>query len=63
MLESRPVAVAVWLKVVWSSRSPVDQLGEGVEVGVLQLGELAPLLDLGNDLVLLPDLGEDAGVG
>ena len=41
----------------------VDQLRQRVEVGALQLGQLAPGLDLGDDLVLVADLGEDAGVG
>ena len=41
----------------------VDQVGEGVEVGALQLGQLAPGLDLLDDRVLVADLGEDAGVG
>ena len=62
VLDSRPVAVAVWLKVVWNGGVGVDQLQEGIQVCVLQLGELAPLLDLGDDLVLVADLGEDAGI-
>ena len=53
VLDSRPVAVAAWLKVV--CRRPVlfgDQLGQRVEVGALELRELAPALDLLDDLVL-----------
>ena len=64
VLESRPVVVATWLKVVWMR--PVSgsiRPGQRVEVGVLELGQLAPALDLGDDLVLVADLGEDAGVG
>ncbi len=41
----------------------VDQLRQRVEVGVLQLRQLTPLLDLLDDRVLVADLGEDAGVG
>ena len=41
----------------------VDQVRQRVEVGVLQLGQLAPGLDLLDDRVLVADLGEDAGVG
>ena len=64
MLESRPVAVRTWLKVVWIR--PVSgsiEARQRVEVGVLELGQLAPALDLGDDLVLVADLGEHAGVG
>ena len=63
VLDRRPVAVAVWLKVVCSRPSSADQLGEGVEVGRLQLRDLAPLLDRGDDLVLVADRLEHAGVG
>ena len=64
VLERRPVVVATWLKVVWMPAGlGVDQLGQGVEVGVLQLRQLAPALDLGDDLVLVADLGEHPGVG
>ena len=40
-----------------------DEVGEGVEVGALELGQLAPLLDLADDLVLVADRLEHAGVG
>ena len=40
-----------------------DQLGEGVEIGRLELGHLAPLLDRGHDLVLVADRLQHAGVG
>ena len=53
-LESRPVAATVCLKVV--CRRPVRgsmYVGERLEVGVEQLGQLAPLLDRGDDGVLL----------
>ena len=46
-----------------AARLGVDQLRQRVEVGVLQLGQLAPGLDLLDDRVLVADLGEDAGVG
>ena len=39
-----------------------DQLGEGVEVGRLELRDLPPLLDGRNDLVLLADRLEHAGI-
>ena len=64
VLDRRPVAAATWLKVVWMR--PVSgsiSVGQGVEVGVLELRQLAPALDLGDDLVLVADLGEHAGVG
>ena len=41
----------------------VDQQRQRVEVGVLELGQLAPALDLLDDRVLVADLGEHAGVG
>ncbi len=64
VLERRPVVVAAWLKVVWTRPVlGVDQVRQRVEVGVLQLGQLAPGLDLLDDRVLVADLGEDAGVG
>ena len=64
VLERRPVVVAAWLKVVWTRPVVgVDQVRQRVEVGVLQLGQLAPGLDLLDDRVLVADLGEDAGVG
>ena len=64
VLESRPVVGAAWLKVVWTRPVlGVDQVRQRVEVGVLQLRQLAPGLDLGDDRVLVADLGEDAGVG
>jgi hypothetical protein len=40
-----------------------DQGRQRVQIGVLELGELAPGLDLWDDLVLVADLREDAGVG
>jgi hypothetical protein len=40
-----------------------DQLREGVEVGRLQLRHLAPLLDRRDDLVLVADRLQHAGVG
>jgi hypothetical protein len=51
VLDRRPVAVAVWLKVVC------------VEVGRLELRDFAPLLDRGDDLVLVADRLQHAGVG
>ena len=64
MLERRPVVVATWLKVVWMRPvSRIDQPRQRVEVGVLELRQLAPALDLGDDLVLVADLGQHAGVG
>ena len=64
VLESRPVAARTWLKVVWMRPSSGSiELGQRVEVGVLQLRQLAPALDLVDDLVLVADLGEDARVG
>jgi hypothetical protein len=41
----------------------VDQLGQGVEVGRLELGQLPPRLDLGHDLVLAADGLENARIG
>jgi hypothetical protein len=41
----------------------IDQPRQRVEVGVGELRDLAPALDLGDDLVLVADLGEDPGVG
>ena len=64
VLESRPVAAVVWLKVVWMR--PVAgsiRSGQRVEIGVLELGQLAPGLDLLDDRVLVADLGEHPGVG
>ena len=50
VLESRPVVVATWLKVVWMrALVRVDQPRQRVEVRVLELGQLAPALDLGDD--------------
>lgn len=46
-----------------AARLRVDQVGQRVEVGVLQLGQLAPGLDLLDDRVLVADLLEHAGVG
>ena len=64
VLERRPVVVAAWLKVVWTRPVVgVDQVGQRVEVGVLELGQLAPGLDLLDDRVLVADLGEHARVG
>jgi hypothetical protein len=61
VLERRPVAVATWLKVVWSATGVgIDQVRQRVEVGVLELRQLAPALDLRDDLVLVADLGEHA---
>ena len=45
------------------ARLRIDQVRQRVQVGVLELGELAPALDLGDDLVLVADLGEHARVG
>ena len=44
-------------------RPLVHEAGERVEVGGLELRELAPLLDLRHDFVLVPDRLEHAGVG
>ncbi len=63
VLDSRPVVAAAWLKVVRSRPSASTSSGEGVEVGRLELGQLAPGLDLGHDLVLGADRLEHAGVG
>ena len=41
----------------------VDEVGKRVQVGVLELRELPPALDLRDDLVLVADLGEHACVG
>ena len=46
-----------------AARGGVDQVRQRVEVGVLELGQLAPGLDLLDDRVLVADLGEDPGVG
>ena len=40
-----------------------DELGQGVEVGALDLGALAVLEDVGHDLVVAGEVGEDLGVG
>ena len=61
---SRPVAATTWLNDVWtrpvagwiSSRQRVD-------VGVLELGELAVLDDLGRQRVLVGEFFEHVGVG
>src|SRR5215210_3890593 len=53
VLDRRPVAAAV----------VADQLWEGIEVGRLELRDLAPLLDGGDDLVLAADRLEYAGIG
>ena len=41
----------------------IDQIGQRVEVGVLQLGQLTPGLDLLDNRVLVADLSKDAGIG
>ena len=64
MLDSRPVVVAVWLKVVCSRPGlGRDQARQRVEVGALELRQLAPRLDLRDDLVLVADRREHARVG
>ena len=63
MLDSRPVVVAVWLKVVEPARARLDQLGKRVEVGRLQLRQLAPVLDLLDDRMLAANRLEHARVG
>ena len=45
------------------ARVLVDQRRQRVEVGVLELGQLAPALDLGDDRVLVAELAEHPGVG
>ena len=61
--DSRPVVAAVWLKVVCSRLSAVDEQRQRVEVGLGELGQLPPALDLGDDLVLVADRLQHAGVG
>ena len=56
-------SVAVWLKVVCRRPSSPISSGKRVEVGRLQLRELAPLLDRRDDLVLVADRLEHARVG
>ena len=47
VLESRPVVVGDLVeRRVDAARLGVDQAGQRVEVGVLELGQLAPALDL-----------------
>ena len=41
----------------------VDQQRQRVEVGLRELGQLPPALDLGDDLVLVADRLQHAGVG
>ena len=40
---SRPVAATTWLNEAWIRPSGVGQAGQGVEIGALELGELAVL--------------------
>ncbi len=59
VLERRPVAVPTWLKVVWMRPSESASCGQRVEVGALELLELAVLDDEGGDGVVLGELFED----
>ena len=61
--DSRPVVAAVWLNVVCRRLVGVDQQRQRVEVGLRELGQLPPALDLGDDLVLGADRLQHAGVG
>jgi hypothetical protein len=63
VLDSRPVAVAGLVEGRVEAAVVADQLGEGVQVGRLQLRDLAPLLDRGDDLVLAADRLQHARVG
>ena len=50
--ESRPVAVAVWLKVVWSRPVLwVDEARQRVEVGAFEFGEFAVVENQRDDRV------------
>jgi hypothetical protein len=49
------VAATAWLIVVWQAAVVADERGQRPEVGVEQLGQLAPLLDHADDLVLAAD--------
>ena len=60
---SRPVVAAACTNVVCMRDSAVGQLRQDVEVGLEELVELAPALDLGDDLVLVADRLQHAGVG
>ncbi len=61
--DSRPVVAAVWLKVVWSRPSASISSRQRVEVGLGELGQLAPALDLGDHRVLVADRLQHPGVG
>ena len=64
VLESRPVGGGDLVEGgVDAARLGVDQARQRVEIGVLELRQLAPALDLADDLVLVADLSEDSGVG
>ena len=57
--ERRPVAVPTWLKVVWIAAFGVGERGERVEIGALELGELAVLEDECGDVVVFGEVFED----
>ena len=62
--ESRPVAAPVWLKLV--CRRPVAgsiSAGQRVDVGALELGELAVLQHLADDLVIGRQFVQHVGGG
>ena len=61
--DRRPVAVVVCWNVVCRRPSSPIQFGQRVEVGLGELGQLAPALDLGDDRVLVADRLQHARVG
>ena len=63
VLESRPVAAGDLVEGRVDAAVVVDQPRQRVEVGALELGELAPALDPLDDRVLVAKLAENAGVG
>ena len=60
---SRPVAATTWLNEAWTRPSRVDQRRQGVEVGALELGELAVLDQEPGQRVLGGQLLQDLRVG
>ena len=60
LLESRPVAVTVWLKEVWTLPvSGIDELGQGVHIGGFELGKAPVFQDLGRKREILGQFVED----
>ena len=63
VLLRRPVAAAAWLKVVWTRPSAIGELRQRLEVGGVQLVELAPREQRVDDRVLVAELLEHARIG